>query len=104
MRRLSVNRDQASVLMMLDTGLRATELCCLTVNDVDLKTGKVAIRHGVIGGAKSGKGRKVYLGKVARKAVWRYLTLTGRGDEIDSRTPSSSATPAGNSTRIACAC
>ena len=59
MRRPSANRDQAIVLMLLDTGLRATELCSLTINDVDLKTGKVTIRHGVAGGAKGGKDRTV---------------------------------------------
>ena len=85
MRRPSANRDQAIVLTLLDSGLRATELCSLTVNDVDLKTGKVSIRHGVIGGAKGGKGRTVYLGKVARKAVWRYLA--GREDGDDPRAP-----------------
>ena len=57
MRRPSANRDQAIVLTLLDTGLRATELCSLTVEDVDLKTGKVNVRHGVGGGAKGGKGR-----------------------------------------------
>jgi integrase/recombinase XerD len=85
MRRPSANRDQAIVLMLLDTGLRATELCSLTVNDVDLKTGKVMIRHGLAGGAKGGKGRTVYLGKVARKAVWRYLA--GREDGEDPKSP-----------------
>ncbi len=60
MRRPSANRDQAIVLMLLDTGLRATELCSLIINDVDLKTGKVTIRHGVAGGEK--------------KTVWRYLS------------------------------
>jgi integrase/recombinase XerD len=69
MRRPSANRDQAIVLTLLDTGLRASEVCALTVNDVDLKTGRVTIRHGAEGGAKGGKGRTVYLGKVARKAV-----------------------------------
>ncbi|GIV65508.1 MAG: hypothetical protein KatS3mg046_768 [Bellilinea sp.] len=55
MRRPSSNRDQTIVLMLLDTGLRATELCSLIINDVDLKTGKVTIRHGVAGGAKGVK-------------------------------------------------
>jgi len=85
MHRPSANRDQAIVLTLLDSGLRATELCSLTINDVDLKTGKVTIQHGVIGGAKGGKGRTVYLGKVARKAVWRYLA--GREDGEDSQAP-----------------
>ncbi len=81
MRRPSAHRDQAIVLVLLDTGLRATELCSLIVNDVDLKTGKVTVRHGVAGGAKGGKGRTVYLGKVARKAVWRYLAGREDGDD-----------------------
>ena len=85
MHRPSANRDQAIVLTLLDSGLRATELCSLTINDVDLKTGKVTIQHGVIGGAKGGKGRTVYLGKVTRKAVWRYLA--GREDGEDSQAP-----------------
>jgi len=85
MRRPSAYRDQAIVLVLLDTGLRATELCSLTINDVDLKTGKVVIRHGVAGGAKGGKGRTVYLGKTSRKAVWRYLA--GREDGDDPRAP-----------------
>lgn len=85
MRRPSANRDQAIVLVLLDTGLRATELCSLTINDFDLKSGKVTIWHGVAGGAKDGKGRTVYLGKVAREAVWRYLA--GREDRDDSRAP-----------------
>ena len=84
MRRPNANRDQAIVLMLLDTGLRATELCSLIINDVDLKTGKVTIRHGVAGGAKGGKGRTVYLGKVARKSVWRYLASREDGDDPDA--------------------
>jgi integrase/recombinase XerD len=73
MKRPTANRDQAILLTLLDTGLRATELCSLTVDDVDMKTGRVNVRHGVVGGAKGGKGRTVFLGKIARKAVWRYL-------------------------------
>jgi integrase/recombinase XerD len=84
MHRPSANRDQAIILTLLDSGLRATELCSLTINDIDLKTGKVTIRHGVMGGAKGGKGRTVYLGKVARKAVWRYLAGREDGDDLSA--------------------
>jgi site-specific recombinase XerC len=38
-----------------------------------LKTGRVEVKHGVIGGAKGGKGRTVYLGKTTRNAMWYYL-------------------------------
>jgi integrase/recombinase XerD len=44
MRRPNANRDQAIILTLLDTGLRATELYSLTVEDLDLKTGKVNVR------------------------------------------------------------
>ena len=57
MRLANGTRGQAILLVLLDTGVRATELYSLTVNDVDLKTGKVTVRHGVGGGAKDGKGR-----------------------------------------------
>jgi len=73
MRRPTGHRDHAIVLMLLDTGLRASELCSLKTGDVDLKTGKVEVKHGQQGGAKGGKGRTVFLGKAARSAVWRYL-------------------------------
>ena len=81
MRRATARRDRAIILVLLDTGLRASELCSLTVEDVELKTGKVIIRHGASGGAKGGKGRTVYLGKTARKAVWRYLVDREDGEE-----------------------
>jgi integrase/recombinase XerD len=81
MRRPSANRDQAIILTLLDTGVRATELCSLTVNDIDLKSGRITIRHGSGGGAKGGKGRTVFLGKTARKSVWRYLATREDGDD-----------------------
>ena len=67
MRRPSGYRDQAIVLTLLDTGLRATELCSLTVNDVDLKTGKITVRHSLARGAQAGKGHTVSMEKVAQK-------------------------------------
>jgi integrase/recombinase XerD len=73
MRRGTAKRDNAIVLMLLDTGLRASELCSLNVGDIELKTGRVLIKHGITGGAKGGKGRIVYLGKAARRSVWTYL-------------------------------
>lgn len=73
MRRVTRYRDRAIILMLLDTGLRASELCSLLIGDLDMSTGKVTVKHGETGGAKGRKGRIVYIGKVARKSVWRYL-------------------------------
>ena len=85
MRRPSANRDQAIVLTLLDTGLRASELCSLKIDELDLRTGKVVIKHGDEGGAKGGKGRTVFIGKSTRRAVWRYLA--DREDRDDPELP-----------------
>jgi integrase/recombinase XerD len=85
MARPTGKRDKAILLTLLDTGLRASELCALRIGDVDMKTGKVTIRPGVEGKAKGRKGRTVYLGKSARRFLWRYLTE--REDETDPDEP-----------------
>ena len=81
MRRPTAKRDRAIILMLLDTGLRASELCKLRVGDIDLRTGRVDIRHGPMGGAKGGKGRIVFLGRTARRSVWRHLAEREDGDD-----------------------
>jgi len=68
MRRDTGLRDRAVVMLLLDSGLRASELCALAVGDIDLATGRIMVHKG-----KGGKGRIVYLGKMARRAVWKYL-------------------------------
>jgi integrase/recombinase XerD len=77
-------RDQAIILTLLDTGLRASELCSLSIGDMEVKTGKVHVQHGLKGGAKSGKGRFVYLGKAARRSLWRYLADREDEDDLDA--------------------
>ena len=85
MHRPTANRDQAIILTLVDSGLRALELCSLKIADFDPKRGKLEVRHGVEGGAKGGKGRVVFLGKTARASVWRYLAR--REDESDQDAP-----------------
>ncbi len=50
MRRCTANRDHAMILTLLDTGLRASELCALKVGDLEMKTGKLEVKHGAAGG------------------------------------------------------
>jgi integrase/recombinase XerD len=69
---------------LLDTGLRARELTSLLISNVNLKTGRVVVEHGVIGGAKGGKGRTVFIGKSSRRALWGYLTSREDSDDPDS--------------------
>lgn len=73
MKRPTYRRDEALILVLLDTGLRASELCALRITDVNMKTGEVTVRHGKHGGAKGGKGRFVYIGKATRRTLWRYI-------------------------------
>ena len=66
--RSTARRDEAVVLLLIDTGLRASELCHLLRKDVDLKQGSIVVRRG-----KGGVGRIVYLGRRSRRVLWRYL-------------------------------
>jgi site-specific recombinase XerD len=61
-------RERALLLVLMDTGIRATELCNLDVADVDLDTQAVTVRLG-----KGRKDRTTYLGARAARAVSRYL-------------------------------
>ena len=61
-------RDRAIILALLDSGLRASELCRLDVSDLNQKTGELRIRLG-----KGRKDRTTFLGGKSRKAVWKYL-------------------------------
>lgn len=60
-------RDKAIILTLLDTGIRAGELCRLTIGDVHIQSGRLVID------GKGGKARHVWLGAHTRPAVWRYL-------------------------------
>lgn len=65
-------RDKTMLIVLVDTGLRASELCDLQVRDYEQESGRLLIRHG-----KGNKKRTIYLGQSGRKYLWRYLT--GRG-------------------------
>lgn len=67
-RRPTARRDVAMILTLLDTGLRVSEFCSLTMRDYTSNTGQLHIRHG-----KGDKSRFVYAGNRAQKAIWRYL-------------------------------
>jgi integrase/recombinase XerD len=87
-------RDKAMVLVLLDTGLRAGELGRLTIRDVNLENGEVyVLPHHV----RKTRPRTVYLGKIARKALWRYLSDRGEvlpNDPLFATTDGRSVDPA----------
>ncbi len=61
-------RDRALILVLLDTGLRASELCNLLLEEVDFESGRMHISHG-----KGNKQRVVRFGDEACRAIQHYL-------------------------------
>lgn len=70
-KRPTARRDRAILLTLLDTGLRASELCALEQRDYDAAQGRLHVRHG-----KGDKERHVYLGDAARKALWQHTAAS----------------------------
>jgi site-specific recombinase XerD len=68
-------RNKAILSVMIDTGLRVSELACLSLGDLDLDTGSILVRHG-----KGGKQRVVHVGASAQKALWKYIAVHRKSD------------------------
>ena len=63
----SGSRDYAMILMLLGTGLRASELVGLTMDNVNLEDGMVKVF------GKESKERVVPFGAKVQRALWKYL-------------------------------
>lgn len=60
-------RDRAILILLLDTGLRASELCSLKIKDYNRHNGFIDVL------GKGSKERTVVAEINAQKAIWRYL-------------------------------
>ena len=76
MRRPTAKRDKALLLLLLDTGARVGEISRLVRNDLDLENGAVTIRPFQTG--RKSRGRQVFLGETAKRAMWLYLATRGQ--------------------------
>lgn len=63
------SRNKAIVLMLLDTGVRVSEIGNINLEDIDTERGWVKVR------GKGAKERVVRIGATAQKALWRYLVI-----------------------------
>lgn len=61
-------RCRALVLFLLDSGCRVSEACGVTMDDINLTTGKTLVT------GKGSKQRYTYIGRRARSAVWLYVS------------------------------
>ena len=60
-------RDRAIILLLLDTGMRATELCRLRVYQADLKNQRLVVE------GKGDKERMLPISSRTAQALWKYL-------------------------------
>ena len=70
-------RDLAIVLFLLDTGVRVSELCGMTVADLNMPARSARML------GKGGKERTIYFGRETSKALWQYF----RTQEVQGQDP-----------------
>jgi integrase/recombinase XerD len=68
--RPTADRDRAIILLLLDTGLRASELCGVKFGDINLTANSIK----VLGKGHASREQLVYFGKRTSKALWKLLT------------------------------
>ncbi len=68
-------RDKAIVLLVVDSGLRRSEVCALNWDDVDIATGLLRVRRG-----KGGKDRSAVIGVTTRRALLAYRRTINKPD------------------------
>jgi integrase/recombinase XerD len=74
--RVMARRDEAIILVLLDTGMRIGELCRLTIGDVNLNSGEIYIKP--FRTRRKTKSRTLHIANSATRSLWRYLV--GRND------------------------
>lgn len=62
------HRDEAILLLLFDTGMRATELATLTIGQTDLKNQRVRVF------GKGARERMLPISSRTSKALWKYIT------------------------------
>lgn len=75
-KRLTALRDRAILYVLLDTGIRVSELCGLKVSDADLRNQRIYVM------GKGTKERMLPLSPSTTKIVWRYLQTERGSDRV----------------------
>lgn len=74
----SFERNRAIILLMLDTGVRASELCDLKIEDVDNRNHRIFVRQG-----KGMKERYLPFSPRTGQMIWRYLATRNGAQPSD---------------------
>lgn len=78
-RRNTAIRDKLLLLLLLDAGMRISELCRVKVNDINIDDGTIVVRNFETG--KKSRSRTVRFGVRTKKILWRILNDKDRMDE-----------------------
>ena len=71
------SRNRAVVLMLLDTGLRISELASIKLEDIEPERGWIKVK------GKGAKERVVRIGATAQKALWRYMVYRHKNNRVE---------------------
>jgi site-specific recombinase XerD len=71
------SRNRAIILVLLDTGVRLSELIGMKLSDINNETGYIKVL------GKGDKERVVRIGKTTQKALWRYLVYRPQNGRQD---------------------
>ena len=72
-------RDQLLILVLLDTGIRVSELCRIQYKDLNIENQSIHIRAFETG--KKSKDRIVYIGKKTMSILWRFVAENNDPEE-----------------------
>ncbi len=61
-------RNLLMILLMLDSGLRVSELVSICIEDIHLAEGSIIVHNG-----KGGKERVIPIGSMVQKMIWKYI-------------------------------
>jgi len=73
---LTAARNRAIVLMLVDTGIRASELCNLRIKDADIRNHRIFVM------GKGAKERLIPFSSRTGQSIWRYLATRGETTPI----------------------
>jgi len=76
-------RDKAIIMTLLDTGVRASELCGICYEDINMSSNSIKVSGK--GPGRDGKERLVYFGRRTGQAIWK--SLLPRIDQIRPNDP-----------------
>ena len=60
-------RDEAILMLLLDSGARISEICALRRGDLDVKARSARVE------GKGGKQRSIYISPATMRAIWQYM-------------------------------